>query len=105
MSPQELPLVWLQGGGCTGCTVSLANSAFPSLRNILIDQILPGTHISLAYHPTLMAAQGSQGLKILDALPDRGFVLGIEGSIPENEEFCCVGRLEGRELTVLEKFI
>ena len=59
MALREIPVVWVQGGGCTGCTVSLANSAFPSLRNILLDQMLPGAHLSLLYHPTLMAGEGA----------------------------------------------
>jgi hydrogenase small subunit len=87
MAAQEIRVVWLQGGGCSGCTVSLANSAFPSLRNILVDQILPGKHISLVYHTTLMAGQGQGAFDVLEGLPKGGFVLAVEGSIPENQEF------------------
>jgi len=43
MALREVPVVWLQAGGCSGCTVSLANSAFPSLRNLLLDTLLPAT--------------------------------------------------------------
>jgi len=105
MATQEVPVVWLQGGGCTGCTVSLANSAFPSLRNILIDQILPGTHISLVYHPTLMAGQGKGAFEVLDRLPEGGFVLAVEGAIPEKESFCIVGEGDEGEVSMLVKFL
>lgn len=104
MAPREIPVVWLQGGGCTGCTVSLANSAFPSLRNVLLDQILPGTHISLLYHPTLMAGQGEGAFEVLSECPEGGFVLAVEGAIPENEDFCTIGEQNGEEVTMLGKF-
>ena len=105
MAPKEIPVIWLQGGGCSGCTVSLANSAFPSLRNILLDQILPGAHVSLLYHPTLMAGQGEGAFSVLDDTPDGGFVLAVEGSIPEKEDYCTIGEADGREVTMKEKFL
>jgi len=105
MAPQEIPVVWLQGGGCSGCTVSLANSAFPSLRNVLIDEVLPGFHVNLLYHPTLMAGQGEGAFEVLDKLPEGKFVLAVEGSIPENEKFCTIGEKGGVEASMLAKFL
>jgi len=105
MTPKEVPVLWLQGGGCSGCTVSLANSAFPSLRNILIDPLLPGAHISLLYHPTLMAGQGEAAFRVMDDAPEGGFVLAVEGSIPENEKCCTVGEIGGQEVSVLRRFV
>ncbi len=55
---REIPVVWLQGAGCTGCTVSLLNSASPTIKNILIDQLVPGVHINLRFHATIMAGSG-----------------------------------------------
>jgi len=105
MAAQQVPLVWLQAGGCSGCTVSLANSAFPSLRNVLLDHLVPGTHISLLYHATLMAGQGSGALEVLEKTPAGGFVLALEGAIPQNERFCTVGEGEAGEVTALSKYI
>ena len=104
MPLEEIPVVWLQGGGCTGCTVSLANSSFPSLRNILLDQILPGAHLSLIYHPTLMAGEGEDAFEVLSETPGDGFVLAIEGALPRNEKFCTVGQRDGQEVSVLAEF-
>ena len=42
---KEIPLVWLAASGCTGCSVSLLNSASPSIKNVLVDEIVPGVHI------------------------------------------------------------
>jgi len=106
MISKEVPVVWLQGGGCTGCSVSLLNCAFPSARNLLIDALLPGTHINLKYHPTLMAGQGKGAFEVLAGLTQQdGFVLAVEGSIPENEAFCTIGEEEGNEVCMLEKFL
>jgi len=105
MASGEVNLVWLQGGGCTGCSVSLLNSAHPSTRNLLVDQLLPGVHLSLKYHPTVMAGQGQAALSVLDDLPDGDFVLAVEGAIPDREEFCTIGEVDGREVTVKEKFL
>jgi hydrogenase small subunit len=105
MAPTEVNVVWLQVGGCTGCSVSLLNSARPSVRNLLIDQLLPGVHVSLSYHPTLMAGQGEAAVRLLDEAPAGGFVLAVEGSVPEVEEFCTLGAPGGGEVTALAKFL
>jgi len=101
----EVELVWLQGGGCSGCTVSLLNSAFPSVRNLLVDQLLPGVHLSLRFHPTIMAAQGEGAFEVLDGLPEGEFVLALEGAIARQEAFCTVGRRDGEEISVLSEFV
>ncbi len=105
MAAHEVNVVWLQGGGCSGCSVSFLNSTHPSPRNLLIDQFLPGTHISLKYHATLMAGQGAGATRVLGEMPEGDYVLALEGAIPERESFCTIGQESGRELTVLEKFV
>jgi len=105
MALREVPVVWLQAGGCSGCTVSLANSAFPSLRNLLLDTLLPATHISLLYHPTLMAGAGSCAFSVLESVPEGGFVLALEGAVPERAEFCTVGRRGEAEVTALSQYV
>ncbi|MHC4789243.1 MAG: NADH-quinone oxidoreductase subunit B family protein [Planctomycetota bacterium] len=105
MASGEVNLVWLQAGGCTGCSVSFLNSAHPSTRNLLVDQLLPGVHLSLKYHCTVMAGQGEAALRILDGLPRGDFVLVMEGSLPKRELFCTVGCANGEELTAMDKFL
>jgi len=105
MASGEVNVVWLQAGACTGCSVSLLNAAHPSVTNLLIEQLLPGAHVSLRYHTTLMAGQGEAAFSILRALPERGFVLAMEGSLPLNEEFCSVGEASGREVSALREFL
>ena len=52
---QEYPVIWLQAATCTGCPVSVLNSVSPTIKNLLIDEVLPGKHISLKFQATVMA--------------------------------------------------
>jgi hydrogenase small subunit len=85
--------------------VSLLNSAHPGFRDIALGQVLPGVHVSIKFHPTLMAAQGAGALGVLDGLSEKGFVLALEGSLPDDERFCAAGCRDGREVPVKEQFL
>ena len=87
------PVIWLQGQGCTGCSVSLLNSTY----YMTIDQVLINT-LDVKFHPTMMAAAGTitedgKNLAVSaaeDARTAGGYVLVIEGAIPagENGDYC-----------------
>ena len=82
---EEYPVLWLQGGGCTGCSVSLLNSVSPSPRNILVDEIVPGKHLNVRFHPTVMAGAGDAAVAELERTRSEAkgaYVLVVEGSIP-----------------------
>ena len=64
---KEIPVVWLQGASCTGCTISLLNSASPTIKNILIDEIIPGVHINLRFQATVMAGAGEPAIEVLES--------------------------------------
>ena len=82
---QEIPVIWLQTGTCTGCSVTVLNTVSPTIKNILIDEVIPGKHISLKFQATVMAGQGHA---VIEAMEDTqktnkgGYVLIIEGAIP-----------------------
>jgi hydrogenase small subunit len=59
----------------------------------------------MVYHPTLMAGQGEAAFRVLDEVSEGGFVLAMDGAIPQNEAFCTVGEKDGREVTVLSKYL
>lgn len=65
--PKEIPLVWLAASACTGCSVSLLNTASPNIRNVLVDQVLPGVHVSLRFHQTVMAGAGEMAIEALES--------------------------------------
>jgi len=73
-----LPIVWLQGQGCTGCSVSLLNSIYYTT----IDDLLLNT-VDLKFHPNLSAAAGSTAIGAAEAAYGKGgFALVVEGAVP-----------------------
>jgi hydrogenase small subunit len=102
----EIPVVWLQAGCCTGCSVSLLNSVSPTIQDLILGEVIPGNHLSLAYHPTVMAGQGDQVIAVLDDFAQRdpgGFILVVEGSISTKDSgiYCEVGEKNGHGITLL----
>lgn len=73
------PVVWLQGGACSGCSISLMDSVAPDIAAVLTGVV------SLKFHQTLMAAAGDQAINMLTEVKReyRGkYVLVVEGAIP-----------------------
>jgi len=103
---KEYPAVWLQGGACSGCIVSVLNAASPTIRQLLIDQVVPGKHVSLVFQPTVMAASGEVALGVLaGGAVKEGFVLCVEGTIPTADPataYCGIGETKGEEVGILE---
>lgn len=80
------PVIWLQGQGCTGCSVSLLNS----IEYMTVDDLLLNT-LDLKFHSTVMAAAGDMAVDAAEtARLAGGYVLVIEGAIPAGEggEYC-----------------
>lgn len=95
------PVLWLQGQGCTGCSVSLLNSVDPSIADILLKVI------SLQFHPTVGVSEGENAMKHVYevAREYKGrFSLVIEGAIPvaENGKYCILGEIDHREITMMD---
>lgn len=95
------PVLWIQGQGCTGCSVSLLNSVEPTIKKILLDII------SLQYHPTVMAAEGETALENLYHVAEKyqgKFSLVVEGAVPMAKEgrYCICGEMGHREITMLD---
>jgi len=101
----EYPAIWIAGASCSGCSVSLLNSASPTIKNLLIDQVVPGKHVNLRFHATVMAGQGEPAVEVMmdTSAAKRGeYLLLVEGSIPTGEggRYCEVGELEGKHVTM-----
>jgi len=78
------PVIWLEGQDCAGCSISFTNTSNPGTAEIILDTI------SLRYHEALMAASGHQAEKALqDSIKEGGYVLVVEGSIPEADDRYC----------------
>lgn len=77
-------VIWLEGQDCAGCSISFINSSNPGTAEIVLDTI------SLRYHETLMAASGYKSEEALEeTIKEGGYVLIVEGSIPEGDDRFC----------------
>ena len=104
---KEYPLIWMQAAACSGCSVSVINTIHPSIKNVILDQILPGHQLFLNYHSTLMAAAGhlSTDTAIETARKHKGkYIYIVEGAIPtaENGAYGTLGEQDGSPVTMLE---
>lgn len=104
---KEYPLIWMQDSACSGCSVSVINTIHPSIKNVILDQILPGSQLYLNYHSTLMAATGalSTGTATETARKYKGkYIYIVEGAVPtkDNGIYGTLGEEEGKPVTMLE---
>src|SRR3990172_8329698 len=105
---KELPVVYLQLAACSGCAVSTINTASPTIKNVLIDQIAPGVHINLRFHPVIMAAAGEMAIQAMEDTAKQkkgGYVLVVDGAVPTapGAVYGAIGERNGRPVTMLER--
>jgi hydrogenase small subunit len=92
----EVPVIWMATGSCSGCSVSLLNAASPTIQEVLLEEVLPGKHVSLEFHATVMAAAGDLAMDYMDRVAEKhkgGYVLVVEGATAAGADglFCSVG--------------
>ena len=95
-----VPVIWLQGQSCTGCSVSLLNT----IHYMTIDDLLVNT-LDLQFHPTVMAAAGDLAVEAAETTRAAGdYVLIIEGSIPVGDQghYCHVWEDENEDPVTME---
>ena len=97
----QLPVIWIQGQSCAGCSVSTLNAVHPDIAEVLTETI------SLQFHPNIMGGTGDVAVGVLERAikEQRGeFVLVVEGSIATGAEgaYCRSGEIDGKPVTVLE---
>lgn len=94
LADQQAKVLWIQGLSCTGCSVSLLNTHSPGPLEVLTEIL------SLVFHSTVSAAQGSTVMEVIDRLgQSKDFYLVVEGAVPTTmSESCVIG---GRPLTKL----
>jgi hydrogenase small subunit len=85
---KRLPVIWVSGQECTGCTETLLRADHPDLVHLILDLI------SLEYSETLNAGAGDQAEAALQAsVKAGGYVMVMEGSIPLKDGgiYCKIG--------------
>jgi hydrogenase small subunit len=103
-STVEIPVIWLAAGACTGCAVSFLNGRNPRVQDVLVQEVIPGYHVSLRFHETVMAAEGEVAMAALEeALEEPIFVLMAEGGFSTKDDgvYCKIGEIDGQEMTAL----
>lgn len=103
---KEIPAVWIQGAGCTGCSVSALNARSPKIQNLVLDEIVPGKHVNLKFHATIMAGQGEMVIEVLKDTAKRQkgeYVLIVEGAVPTaaDGKYATIGEKGGKHETML----
>ncbi len=81
----EIPVVWYQASTCSGCSVSVLNASAPKITDLLLSEVIPGRHVNLRFHSTVMAGAGEPVVEILDSISKEqpgAYLLVVEGSIP-----------------------
>ncbi len=95
------PVIWLQGQGCTGCSVSILNTTHPLIADVLLKVI------SLEFHPTVMGGEGEIAVENIFnvAKNNKGkFFIVVEGSIPTaaDGKYCIVAEHKHKEYALTD---
>lgn len=101
-----ISVISIQGQNCTGCVTSTLCSEYPSIKNLLLQDIIPGYKLEFVFHPNIMTASGELAIEMLEsAAKKKGYVLIIDGAIPTacNGVYCTTGEKDGRKHTILEE--
>ena len=76
--PAGPSVLWLQGSGCSGCTISFLNYVSPSEPVDAADVLIKSAN--LVYHPTLSAGAGESVAAAVKAATN--YILLVEGGVP-----------------------
>lgn len=104
---KKYPIIWLQTSTCSGCSVSVINTIHPSIKNVILEQVLPGHQLILTYHGTLMAATGKLSTEAAREAAEKyqgKYVLVVEGAIPTKADghYGSIGEEDGKPISMLK---
>jgi len=105
----ESPVIWIQCSTCTGCSVSVLNSESPTIKNVLVDEVIPGKHVNLRFHATVMAGAGDIVIEEMESTSQRekgNYILVVEGAIPtagNASEYGSIGEGDGKAVSMLDR--
>jgi hydrogenase small subunit len=102
-NPSAPTVLWLQGSGCTGCSVSLLNRISTSDPKTVADLLIKS--VNLAYHPNLMSLAGQSAAEVTEQAYNKGgYILVVEGGVPTalNGAPCFAWTYNGVDVTFQE---
>ena len=96
------PVIWLQGAGCSGCSISTLNVTNPTT----IDDVLLNK-VSMKFHPDIGTYSGESAMQAIDKAAsqyDGQFILVLEGAVHTGnyENYCIIGQLNGVDVTMYD---
>ncbi|CCJ34332.1 hydrogenase small subunit [Caloramator australicus] len=91
-------VVWIEGTGCSGNTISLLNANYPDVIYLLNNMI------NLKFSNSLMTCDGEKAYEIFLETIKEEFILVVEGAIStrENGLFNVIASYKGKKITALE---
>jgi hydrogenase small subunit len=99
-NPAGPTVIWLQGSGCTGCSVSFLNRISTSTPLTAAEVLI--SSINLTYHPNLMALAGDSAVaQVEKGYNAGGYLLAVEGGVPTKfgGNTCWAWSYNGKEVT------
>jgi len=105
----EFPVIWLQCATCTGCSVSVLNTVSPTIKNVLVDEVIPGKHLNLRFQATVMAGAGDLVIEEMEQTWKKkkgNFILVVEGAIPTagtGGEYGSIGEHNEKPVSMAER--
>jgi len=93
-------VLWLQGSGCSGCSISFLNYVASSPPVDAVDVLIHS--LKLIYHPTISAGAGQSVVSEIKKAAK--FILVVEGGVPSafGGHACVPWSDDGREVTFQE---
>jgi hydrogenase small subunit len=107
---KEYPVIWLQCATCTGCLISILNTISPTIKNVLVDEVIPGKHVSLRFNATVMAGAGDLAMEAAEETATRekgGYLLLVDGGIPtaQNGIFGSIGERKHKPVSMVDRVV
>ncbi|MFC1914042.1 hydrogenase small subunit [Chloroflexota bacterium] len=105
----EIPVIWVQCATCTGCSISALNSVSPTIKNVLVDEVIPGKHVNLRFQATVMAGAGDIVIEEMESThkQEKGkYVLVVEGAIPtagNGAEYGSIGEKNDKPVSMADR--
>lgn len=99
-NPSSPAVLWLQGCGCTGCTISFLDYISATPPTNAADVLM--NYINLAYHPNLSSVAGESAVSVINQYYQTGnYILIVEGGIPTqfNGGACYAWSSQGKDVT------
>ena len=98
-NPDAPSVVWLQGAGCYGCSMSFLNRISATAPTTAADVLV--NSINLVFHPALMSLAGEMAVAAAKLASAKPFVLVVEGGVSTafNGAACFAWKWAGRDVT------